>query len=447
MSAQWIKLSLVATICCGLLVGRGKAASNRAVPISTAEPVDPTTMPMLEPAEEATPAAFPPAATLPAGWHCYQNEGAGYAVAHPAGWGERTLFRSPETGSTIDVDMWQAAVQPGPELLAWLRAEPGRVLAHTEEITLNASILGYPAVFAYEPAAWGWYDTSSLVFATGQQVFRLQFTSPMIPTPEEDAGVFEHMLATFSLAGRPVGELTIPTGWERGAGLVIDPPSAEYALSELAPDELAAYRQGVVGTVEEWTVLLPLPGNLLTWVMDEGQRNTARLGPFRYHFRGLPVDYWFDVQRPEPQPGDRVLVAGRLLNDGTLLAEYVAVDWGAGWQTFFQKTLFDVGQGEFSPTLLVHYPADGDVTRWLTGELGQLLPLLAEPLPVPAEELSTSLHRNGLAQGKLVVADGFQIRLRGLYVQGEGVCYPLGGRQHCPDWLQLFPPLEHNGDG
>jgi len=460
--------------------GTASPSSSSPVPSSPTDTTVPTSIPTLDqvstelsPLSPATPASTVPSSppSPPPGWAWYQSHYAGYTIAHPQSWEsrpvtlsgrspgqalapprtdvgpirERISFYSPETGSMVGVDVWDVTAQTGFDLLEWVSANPERVLwSHPgEPVTYNARILGYPAIFYYKPAAWGTWDTSMLIFADGEYCFRVTFISQTTPTLETEAAIYLQMLESFSLPDSPAGELAIPTGWERGAGLVSDTAPSEPGPADLPPDELLPYRQGLAGNVEACTPLLPLPGHTLTFATDDGQRYTVHVGPFRHHFHGLPLDYQLDVQMPEIQEGDRVRVAGHPLDDGSLLAEHIAVDQSAGWQTWFQKTLFDLTRGEFDPALLVHYSHDEDVMLWLRGPLDQVLDFVTdqEGEPLGSQSFSGYLERNTLAQGALRARDGFRVELERLYVQGEGKCTVSGGREHCPIWLQLYPPV------
>lgn len=178
-----------------------------------------------------------------------------------------------------------------------------------------------------------------------------------------------------------------------------------------------------------------------TLLTDAGQRYTIYGEPFRTHFHGLPIDYAYHGNAPGLQDGDRVRVVGQPLASGEVLAQYIAIQTNAEWQTWFDQTLFAVTRDEFDPLLLSNYPPGKTV--WLRGPLEQTLAFLVGESGTPSgsEEFSPYLEQDALAHGVLQANGDFRVELRELYVQ-DGPCTQISGHQeHCPFWKQLYPPV------
>ncbi len=390
------------------------------------------------------------------GWTWYQSQYAGYRIAYPRSWTqqkdweqntqpdaiqERVRFYSPDTGPEVIVDVWDIASLEGFDLLAWINSNPeGLLFAKlAQPVSYNAMILGLPAVFQYQPAAWGTGDLAALIFSDGKYVFRLFLNGTAIPPREVDASVYRAMLEDFVLPGGPFGDLSLPTGWEKGAGLVVS-LNPRSDLANLSVNEMRRYRQDLTGTVDSWIEELPY-GGVFSITGEDGQKHTVQLEPFHVAFRGTPIDYGY--QLPEsPNVGDRVRVAGSLTASGEILADYVEVEQGSVWRTWFHKTLFDVAAGEFDPALLVNYRNDQDNMLWLQGPLQDVMALLvdAHGNPISADNYSPYLKQNSLAFGKLNSQGNFRVELQALYGLGEEHL-PGGDREHWPAWQQLYPPL------
>jgi len=387
------------------------------------------------------------------GWALYHSPGLGYTIAYPQVWrvreggapgraALRAVFQSPETHSEVVVDVWDVGVQPGFDLRDWVSANE-HVLRDcpAEPIAYNATILGQPALFCYGPAEWGSGDMAALFFASQERIFRVAvFFSAAMPRVEAESSIYRSMLESLSLPGVAAGRFSIPTGWEKGAGLitVVDPPRA--TLADLSLEERLPYRQGLTGRVEDWD---DTPYEIhFTLLTDEGRRYVIYGEPFRVHFRGSPIDYSYDVSVPPPGDGDRVRVAGRLLTSGEVLAQYIAVETGGVWRTWFCKTLFDIARDEFDPVLLSNYSNGKETTLWLQGPLKRILPFLADELdsPIGPERWSQYLERNALARCVPRTNGDLRLVLLDLYAQ-EGECTVSKSREYCHSWQQLYPPV------
>jgi len=355
---------------------------------------------------------------------------------------ERVHFGSPEGDAVVEVDVWDVTARHDFDLLTWVNTSPEALLFTdlTEPITYNATLLGQPALFHYKPAEWGTGDTATLIFATDEYAFRMLFNSTAMPMLQAETSVYRYMLESFSLPGRPAAGVDIPTGWEQGAGLIVRSAPSNLDWAVLPPDELLPYRQGLVGEVEDWddTRIYDMHFTLLT---DEGQHYTIYAEPFRVHFQGLPIDYAHHGNAPGPQDGDRVRVAGQPLASGEVLAQYIAIQINAEWQTRLDKTLFAVARDEFDPLLLSNYPPGETV--WLWGSLEQTLAFLVseDGNPIGGEEFSPYLEQDALAHGVLQANGVLRVELQALYVQDGPCSKMLDHTEHCPFWKQLYPPV------
>lgn len=420
----------------------------------------PTSMPAasveLSQTPTLTPAAnaFPDSLPLPPGWIWYRSPDLPYLMAYPQSWmlqrnpretgvgvRERVSFRSPETGSEVNVDIWEVTTSDF-DLLDWINSNPERVLYDVleEPVSYNATILGQPAVFHSHPAGWGTRDMAFLLFAVAEYRFRIFFNSATTPVTEAEPYVYLYMLESLSLSGHAANGISIPTGWEKGAGLItiIDPPKP--APADLPLDEQQTYQHGLTGTVENWN---DTPGVIHFTLITNGGNNYAIYAePFRVHFHGLPIDYKYNVYIPRPRDGDRVWVAGQPLASGEMLAEYIAVEVNGEWQTWFHKSLFNVFANEFNPVFLANYSGDESFNVWLQGQFEAVLPFLVDETgsPIEPDDWSQYLKQESLAFGVLQVNQEMKVELHNLYVQ-DGGCTLSHTREYCDSWQQLYPPI------
>lgn len=444
--------------------------TSTAIPISTPSPSPAHTSPATTEVSQATtsdspiPTAGPDLPPPLPGWAWNQSRYTGYRIAYPQTWSqktewgsysqpgsatgglgriqERVNFQSPETNSEVIVDVWDVTSLPAFDLLDWVNTNPERMLFDhsTEPIAYNATILGQPAVFQYHPAEWGTGDMATLLFAAEGHCFRIFFSSAVLPIVEAEPSIYLYMLESFSLPGRPADGVSIPTGWERGMGLItrLDPPPP--ALVDLPPDEQLPYRQGLTGRVEDWD---DTPYEIrFTLLTDEGQRYAIYGESFRVHFCGWPIDYNYHVSVPRPQDGNRVRVAGQFMTSGDVLAQYIAIEISGEWQTWFHKSLFDVARDEFDPVLLANYLNEEAVDLWLQGPLEQTLVFLVDERgnSIGTERWPQHLEQDALAHGVLRANGDLRVELQDLYVQ-EGECTVSSDRKHCHSWRQLYPAV------
>ena len=395
--------------------------------------------------------ATPGVPILLTGWIRYQSDGVGYRIAYPQSWQlqknleeggvgkrEHVSFRSPETGSEVIVDVWEITT-PDFDFLGWINSNSESILYDRlgEPVTYNAVIMEQQAVFHFHPSGWGTRDVSMLLFTTEEYCFRILFNSATMPVAKAEPYIFLYMLENFSLPEHPASGISIPTGWEKGAGLItiIDPPKP--TSSDLHLDE---NQYELIGTVENWN---DIPGEIhFTLHTDEGSQYSIFGESFRVHFRGLPIDYNYNVHIPRPQRGDRVRVAGRPLVSGEVLAEYIAIERNGEWQPWFYKTLFNTTTDEFNPIFLSNF-GDSDsetVYIWLQGSLRLTLPLLIDDQgqPIKARDWLQYLEQDTLAYGKLRADKDFRIELYDLYVQ-DGLCTFSDMKQYCHSWQKIYP--------
>lgn len=456
LAFPWLLVAVSACVSQGSSTPLPTSSSASGPTLPPATEVSQTIMPnsatlIPSPAASSTPELLPPRP----GWTWYQSQSAGYRIAYPQSWmhqkdwgqntepgpiQERVRFYSLDTGPEVIVDVWDVASLKGLDELAWINSNPEGILFAklTQPVSYNATILGLPAVFQYQPAAWGTGDLAVLVFSDGKYVFRIFLNGTTIPPREADASVYRAMLENFALPDGPVGTLSVPTGWEKGAGLVIS-LNPRPDLANTAASELRRYHQGLTGTIDQWVEEL-LYGGAFSLTGEDGQKYIVRIEPFHVAFRGLPIDYEYQLPTA-PKVGDRVRVAGRPLASGEILAEYIAVEQGSIWQTWFHKTLFDVTVDEFDPTLLSNYRNDEEVTVWLQGSLRDVIAMLVDDRghPIIADEYRAYLGQTGLAFGKLITQGSPRVEWQALSALGEEQVVS-GDREYWPAWQQLYPP-------
>lgn len=416
--------------------------------------VEPSRSPAATPTSQSAPDLPPP---LP-GWTWYQSPDLAYLIAYPQSWTlqrnpsetgasvrERASFRSPETGSEVIIDVWDITT-PDFDLLDWINSNSDRVLYERLEapVDYNAAILGQQAVFHYHPTGGGSRDMALLLFTAADYRFRILFNSATTPITEAEPDIYLSMLESFSLPAYAADGISVPTGWEKGPGLItiLDPPKP--ALADLPLAEQQRYQYGWAGTVTDWN---EAPDKIqFTLITDEGNPISVHGEPFRVHFQGLPIDYKYNVHIPRPRNGDRLWVAGHLLANGEMLAEYIAVEVDDAWQTWFHKSLFNVTNDEFNSALLTNYDGGETVSVWLQGPLDLILPFLVDQEGHPLEpgEWSPYLEQEALAYGNLRVEQAYQIELQSLSIIQEGECTLSNSKQVCHSWQQLYPAIPNS---
>jgi hypothetical protein len=344
-------------------------------------------------------------------------------------------FISPETMSLVEVHMWRRkAAEPDFDLLEWVNDNPVRVLFwdSKDPITYNAEMLGRPAMFHYSPASGGTPDMSMVVFAAREHCFRIAFYGHSYSTTSEaEAAIYMQMLESFVVDDLPIAKVSIPTGWEQGAGLVsnpLEPPPTDSSWDQV---EI----QGVVESVSH-------QGNRDTFTLTTtgGERYTVDIvGAPRRHFRGTAIDCKTVSQGFELARGELTQVVGYLLEGSRVLAEYIAVEQEGEWQPRFRKHFFDINHDGLDPMLLSHY--EEGVGLWLRGSLDQVLHLAVNSFDAPA--FAEYLEQDTLASGELRRAgDDFRVQVERLYIR-DGPCTKISDYEdHCPFWKQLYPPVE-----
>lgn len=416
------------------------------------------------PQATATPTPLPTAAPLPAGWQWYENTTYGpsyFRIAYPETWtvavglqrsgilqssgiSYRAIFTSPETGSAVTIDVWELSGREG-DLVEWANANPaGAVFDFPDEpLTYNATVLGRPAVFHYHPARWGTNDFAVTLFVAGQRRYRIYFNSATLPVTEGEPQIYRAMLESLLIFGQPDGQTVIPTGWEVGAGLVVDTRPIETAAGEavdLASAPLTPLG-GLAGVVESWQEdVFPAPFTLLT---DAGETYLIRVEPFRVHFRGQPIDTWFnsDTAQP-PQPGERVYVTGRVIAPNEVVAGNITIERDGLMPTWFSETLVEIApyweEENGFPTNAIISAADVP-HLWLRGPLQTMVGLLTDDTEPPALPAAWQPYadRTALVYGP-INPENQHMEITEVYVQ-DGPCDVTPATTHCPNWLQLLP--------
>ena len=428
----------------------------------------PTATNLPQPTATLVPTPLPTAGPLPAGWQWYENttfEPAEFRIAYPKTWtvwldirGSRiqptigivyqATFQSPETGSSVVLDIWELRGRRDEDLLQWVNTDPSRSVFDRvdEPLTYNATVLGRPAVFHYHPARWGTNDFAVTLFVTGQHRYRATFHSGSSPVTEAEPQIYRTMLESLQVFGQPDGLTEIPTGWEGGAGLVIDTRPIETAAGELV--DLAAAPLlplgGLAGIIE--SAQAEPHTYRIALVTDTGETYIIRRESWRVHFRGQPIDSWCNanVVNPPPQPGERVTVTGRLIAPNEVVAGSITIERDGVTQTWCSETLIEIapywGEGNGFPTNAVVSAVDVP-HLWLRGPLQTMVGLLtddAEPPLLPAA-WQPYADRTALVYGP-VNPENRHMEVKEVYVQ-DGPCDVTPSTTHCPHWLQILPEI------
>ena len=416
------------------------------------------------------PTPLPTTKPLPASWQWYENTRdtpAGFRVAYPESWTMivnwqlggsqpssaiiyRATFQSPETGAAVVLDIWELGGRRDEDLLQWVNSQPGAAIFDTvdEPLTYNATALGRPAVFHYHPARGGTGDFVVTLFVAGRHRYRVTFHSAASPLTEGETQVYRTMLESLQIFGEPDGQVEIPTGWEAGAGLVIDTRPIVTAAGEsvdLATAPLIPLG-GLTGVVESWQQeQLPFQFTLVT---DAGETYFIRGEPFRVHFRGQPIDAWLNSNTIEPpQPGERVNVTGRLIAPNEVVASTILIERAGLTQTWLIETLVEVlpywEQENGFPTNDVISAVDVPY-MWLRGPLQTMVGLLtddAEP-PTLSPAWQPYADRTALVYGP-INPENKHMEISEVYVQ-DGPCDVTPAMTHCPNWLQILPEAQQS---
>jgi len=422
-----------------------------------------TLLPELTTTSQPTP--LPTAEPPPAGWQWYENTTYGpshFRIAYPETWtvavglqrsgilqssgiSYRAIFTSPETGSAVTMDVWELSERREDDLLEWAQADPARAVFDfpDESLTYNATVLGQPAVFHYHPARWGTNDFAVTLFVAGQHRYRVAFHSATSAVTEGEPQIYRTMLESLHIFGQPDGQTEIPTGWEGGAGLVMDTRPIETAAGELVEPATAPLTPlgGLTGVVESWQEQWPSFRFML--LTDAGETYLIRGEPFRVHFRGQPIDTWFNANTVEPpQPGERVWVTGRMIAPNEVVAGNITIERNGLMPTWFSETLVEIPpyweeENGFPTNAIVS--AAGVPHLWLRGPLQTMVGLLTddtEPPTLPAE-WQPYADRTALVYGT-INPENQHMAIEEVYVQ-DGPCDVTPATTHCQNWLQIVP--------
>lgn len=339
--------------------------------------------------------------------------------------GGQMIFSSPETSSQVRVDVWDA-----PENLDWVdwaNLDPARFALSLppESIVPNATVMGQPAFFYFQPSAGGGAgDMATLIFQDGNQVFSLQYHSGMIPAYKAEMAVFQEMIQTFSRASRVATMPTIPGGWENGSSLLVwQEGMAPLRYGEWESQEI----EGVVETID--------PG-VITVTADDGQ--SYRVGSSGAYFDGTSIDMGLLDSDRFITEGERVFMLARPLLSGNMRAHYMAVNDNGQWLPYAYQAFFDLAQEPIPTSLLAVYPSDQLLPVWLRGEPAQVLPYLvmADGQPATVEDEGVL---SILAYGWLTDLSTPKLTVENLFVLSQP-CQKTVIAEICYPWQPVYPP-------
>lgn len=379
-------------------------------------------------------------ASLP-GWTWFQNQSFNFAIAYPLAWTASNGYRdgefiltSPESNSEVRIDVWDTPAQG--DWLDWVRDNPARLALTlpSDSISTNATFLGQPAFFHFQPASGGGGDMASLIFSDGDSIFNLLYHSGKIPALKAEATIYRHMLTTFTRPAGTAAALSVPTGWEKGATLVIW--RNEVDLATLPADALAVYHEGLTGTVASLD-----PGELVL-LADNGQSYT--LSTVGYYFMGMDKTMSrVNAIGGHVEEGDRIFFIGQPLVSERVKPQYLAVEREGRWEPYAYQSFFDLSRETLDPAVLTLYPqVAGPIRLWLRGTMAQVQPYLVDEQgnAFAVTLFAADSAQDTLAYGVLRTPADPRLILEELYVL-EGECVVISNyEEDCFSWQQVFPP-------
>lgn len=447
MRSFLVPLLIVTLSACSGTVAQEEDTTATTTPGSAPELTtpEPTPVPTYTAAPSMEPSAVVSADPMP-GWQWFHH--AEYDIAHPQTWhveenaygSSETRIISSETNSLVLIRIHKLDDQTGAQWIDWVRENADRVLLHwlaPDMIQPNATVLGQPAFFHFQPAAGGTGDTATLLFPDGERLFRVYFHTGTLPPLDAEASVFQTMLTTLRPASGLAGETALPTGWERGDSLVISSTRVETGFLPVVE---------VAGTMLDW----PAIGSGTFPLEAEDGQIYSIYSPLVYSFAGLPRDIQL-VSTQNLQPGHRVRVQGLTLPSGEILSQVVFFEQDEQWVLHHYRRFFDLNDAPLRPDLLALYPDDATVTAWLYGPLRDVLPYVidGDGSPIPASDITNQLDQPALAMGTLQPSEA-QVVLEELYLQ-EGVCTPISRTipeseetytiTYCDQWVRIIPAV------
>jgi hypothetical protein len=148
--------------------------------------------------------------TLPPGWQWFENDPP-YRIAYPLAWRGTVgaqkdwhMFSSPETMTQVRVHVYSMpeTVDTG-AWVEWVRQNPDRwaLSQPLADIAINATFLGQPALFLYQPSEGGSNERIDLLFAYNRQLFQFLCMGGGAGLRSAEISICREMLATFQPTG------------------------------------------------------------------------------------------------------------------------------------------------------------------------------------------------------------------------------------------------------
>ncbi len=377
----------------------------------------------------STPESTSPAPLVQAeipGWIWYQDTEANFTIAFPQTWiikpGYRpgqTIFSSPETNSEVRIDTWPALAD---NWLDMVQQDPHRYIYSVTPaaMNINATVIGQPAFFHYQPPLAGGDDMAMVLFQDDDLLFNIFYQSAAL-NDKAEMGIYDEMVNSFSRSTQADAATILPTGWAQGFGSVVF--QEQVKLKETAYQE-------ITGTLTSFD-----PG-IVVLTADDGQ--TYKIGGAGTYFEGENVDMRAFTTGQLIDVGERLFVVVQPLASGQFKAVYTAVEKNNNWQPATYQSFFDLNREPLPTSLAAYFPLNEPLSIWLRGLPTQLLSYLVESDHGSwANELATAT--DVLALGTITNMDTPQLHVEKLYVRTQP-CLTDSIAEICTGWQQQFPP-------
>lgn len=384
----------------------------------------PVTMNSLSTPESTSPA--PPVQAEIPGWIWYQNTEANFTITYPQTWiikpGFRpgqTIFSSPETNSEVRIDTWPALAD---NWLDMVQQDRHRYIYSVTPaaMNINATVIGQPAFFHYQPPLAGGDDMAMVLFQDDDLLFNIFYQSAAL-NDKAEMGIYDEMVNSFSRSTQADAATILPTGWALGFGSVVF--QEQVKLKETAYQE-------ITGTLTSFD-----PG-IVVLTADDGQ--TYKIGGAGTYFEGENVDMRAFTTGQLIDVGERLFVVVQPLASGQFKAVYTAVEKNNNWQPATYQSFFDLNRESLPTSLAAYFPLNEPLSIWLRGLPTQLLSYLVESDHGSwANELATAT--DVLALGTITNMDPPQLHVEKLYVRTQP-CLTDSIAEICTGWQQQFPP-------
>jgi hypothetical protein len=375
---------------------------------------------------ESTSPAPPVQAEIPS-WIWYQDTEANFTIAYPQTWiikpgyrSGQTIFSSPETNSEVRIDTWPALAD---NWLDMVQQDRHRYIYSVTPaaIDINATVIGQPAFFHYQPSLAGGDDMAMVLFQDDDLLFNIFYQSAAL-NDKAEMGIYDEMVNSFFRSTQADAATVLPAGWwTQGSGSIVFQEQVE--LKETAYQE-------ITGTLTSFD-----PG-ILVLTADDGQ--TYKIGRGGTYFEGENVDMRAFTTGQLIDVVERLFVIVQPLASGQFKAVYTAVEKNNNWQPATYQSFFDLNREPLPTSLAPYFPPNEPLSVWLRGMPTQLLPYLVDNDNGGwANEVATAV--DVLALGTITNMAAPQLQVEKLFVRTQP-CLTDSIAEICTGWQQQFPP-------